>query len=150
MDERDQQLVASINSMSCEEWDNTYGTAYNSCIEAGALTVMAGQILQPSYTRKYNPEIQDSDMRAVKYGVTRDYVRGLEVVLPDGKVVEFGGKVVKNSTGYAMNWYYYKSNLKDSSFTEESNQLTDTLSVSGKGNWYRTSYYQIQSHPHCN
>ncbi len=41
-------------------------------------------------------------MRAVKYGVTRDYVRGLEVVLSDGKVVEFGGKVVKNSTGYAM------------------------------------------------
>ncbi|MDF2589415.1 MAG: 2-hydroxy-acid oxidase [Anaerocolumna sp.] len=41
-------------------------------------------------------------MRAVKYGVTRDYVRGLEVVLPDGTIVEFGGKVVKNSTGYAM------------------------------------------------
>lgn len=41
-------------------------------------------------------------MRAVKYGVTRDYVRGLEVVLPDGSIVEFGGKVVKNSTGYAM------------------------------------------------
>ena len=41
-------------------------------------------------------------MRAVKYGVTRDYVRGLEVVLPNGEVVEFGGKVVKNSTGYAM------------------------------------------------
>lgn len=41
-------------------------------------------------------------MRAVKYGVTRDYVRGLEVVLPDGTAVEFGGKVVKNSTGYAM------------------------------------------------
>ena len=33
-------------------------------------------------------------MRAVKYGVTRDYVRGLEVVLPNGKIVEFGGKVV--------------------------------------------------------
>ncbi|MDF2677574.1 MAG: 2-hydroxy-acid oxidase [Bacillota bacterium] len=41
-------------------------------------------------------------MRAVKYGVTRDYVRGLEVVLPNGDIVEFGGKVVKNSTGYAM------------------------------------------------
>jgi glycolate oxidase len=41
-------------------------------------------------------------MRAVKYGVTRDYVRGLEVVLPNGTIVEFGGKVVKNSTGYAM------------------------------------------------
>lgn len=41
-------------------------------------------------------------MRAVKYGVTRDYVRGLEVVLPNGNIVEFGGKVVKNSSGYAM------------------------------------------------
>ncbi|AYE34020.1 FAD-binding oxidoreductase [Clostridium septicum] len=41
-------------------------------------------------------------MRAVKYGVTRDYVRGLEVVLPNGDVVNFGGKVVKNSSGYSL------------------------------------------------
>ena len=41
-------------------------------------------------------------VRAVKYGVTRDYVRGLEVVLPNGKIVEFGGKVVKNSSGYSL------------------------------------------------
>ncbi len=41
-------------------------------------------------------------MRAVKYGVTRDYVRGLEVVLPNGEIVEFGGKVVKNSSGYSL------------------------------------------------
>jgi glycolate oxidase len=41
-------------------------------------------------------------MRAVKYGITRDYVRGLEVVLPDGKVMEVGGKIVKNSSGYDL------------------------------------------------
>ncbi len=41
-------------------------------------------------------------MRAVKYGVTRDYVRGLEVVLPNGEVMELGGKVVKNSSGYSL------------------------------------------------
>jgi glycolate oxidase len=41
-------------------------------------------------------------MRAVKYGVTRDYVRGLEIVLPSGEVMELGGKVVKNSSGYAL------------------------------------------------
>lgn len=41
-------------------------------------------------------------MRAVKYGVTRDYVRGLEVVLPNGDVLELGGKVVKNSSGYSL------------------------------------------------
>ncbi len=41
-------------------------------------------------------------MRAVKYGVTRDYVRGLELVLPTGEVIEVGGKVVKNSSGYSL------------------------------------------------
>ena len=41
-------------------------------------------------------------MRAVKYGVTRDYIRGLEIVLANGTVMELGGKVVKNSSGYAL------------------------------------------------
>ena len=41
-------------------------------------------------------------MRAVKYGVTRDFVRGLEVCLPNGDIVNFGGKVVKNSSGYDL------------------------------------------------
>lgn len=41
-------------------------------------------------------------MRAVKYGVTRDYVRGLEMVMPNGQVLEIGGKVVKNSSGYSI------------------------------------------------
>lgn len=41
-------------------------------------------------------------MRAVKYGVTRDYVRGLEIVLPNGSILNVGGKVVKNSSGYSI------------------------------------------------
>lgn len=41
-------------------------------------------------------------MRAVKYGVTRDFVRGLEVVMMNGEVLEVGGKVVKNSSGYSL------------------------------------------------
>jgi glycolate oxidase len=41
-------------------------------------------------------------MRAVKYGVTRDFVRGLELVLPSGEIMEVGGKVVKNSSGYSL------------------------------------------------
>lgn len=39
-------------------------------------------------------------MRAVKYGVTRDFVRGLKCVLATGEILELGGKVVKNSSGY--------------------------------------------------
>ena len=41
-------------------------------------------------------------MRAMKYGVTRDFVNGLEVVLPTGEVIELGGKNVKDSTGYSL------------------------------------------------
>lgn len=41
-------------------------------------------------------------MRAVKYGVTRDYVRGLEVVLADGTVLQAGGKNVKDASGLSL------------------------------------------------
>ena len=37
--------------------------------------------------------------RCVKYGVTRHYVLGLEVVLPDGQILETGGRCHKNKTG---------------------------------------------------
>ena len=37
--------------------------------------------------------------RAVKYGVVRNYVKGLEVVLPTGEIVSMGGKLLKNNTG---------------------------------------------------
>jgi len=38
----------------------------------------------------------------VKYGVTKDYVLGLEVVVPSGDVVRLGGKQIKNVTGYNL------------------------------------------------
>lgn len=41
-------------------------------------------------------------MKAVRYGTTRDFVRGLEAVLPGGEVIHSGGKVVKCSTGYDL------------------------------------------------
>ncbi|MBE6537575.1 MAG: FAD-binding oxidoreductase [Ruminococcaceae bacterium] len=41
-------------------------------------------------------------MRAVKYGVTRDYVRALTVVMPNGEILELGAKVAKNSSGYSL------------------------------------------------
>ncbi len=41
-------------------------------------------------------------MRAVKYGVTRDYVRGLEVVKADGSILTLGGKQVKDASGLSL------------------------------------------------
>lgn len=40
--------------------------------------------------------------RAVKYGVTKDYVLGLEVVLPTGEIINTGAKVLKNVSGYNL------------------------------------------------
>jgi lactate dehydrogenase (NAD+,ferredoxin) subunit LctD len=40
--------------------------------------------------------------RAVKYGITKDYVCGLQAVLPSGEVITCGGKLVKNATGYSL------------------------------------------------
>ncbi|MCY6355037.1 FAD-binding oxidoreductase [Clostridium sp. ZS2-4] len=41
-------------------------------------------------------------MRAVKYGATRDYVRGMTVVLPTGEITHFGATVSKTSSGYSL------------------------------------------------
>ena len=40
--------------------------------------------------------------RCLKYGVTGDYVRGLTVVLADGRILNTGGKAIKNVTGYNL------------------------------------------------
>jgi len=40
--------------------------------------------------------------RCVKYGVTRDYLLGLEAVLPSGEMIKAGGRPIKNVTGYDL------------------------------------------------
>ncbi|HEX9078112.1 MAG TPA: FAD-linked oxidase C-terminal domain-containing protein, partial [Desulfuromonadaceae bacterium] len=42
-------------------------------------------------------------LRGLKYGVTADYVMGLETVLADGEILKSGGKVVKDVAGYSLN-----------------------------------------------
>lgn len=41
-------------------------------------------------------------MRAVRYGVTRDYVKAMTAVLPGGEIIHTGGKLSKNSSGYCI------------------------------------------------
>ncbi len=43
-----------------------------------------------------------SGMRALKYGVTRDYVRRLKVVLSDGRIIEVGSNAKKTTSGYDL------------------------------------------------
>jgi glycolate oxidase len=65
-------------------------------------------LVYPVYPGEYSASLGGNvgtnagGMRAVKYGVTRHHVLGLEAVLPSGAVIHCGGKVVKVSTGYDL------------------------------------------------
>ncbi|HDR1799252.1 glycoside hydrolase family 3 protein [Pasteurella multocida] len=57
VDERDQHLSFSINSFSCEKWDDTFGKVYQGLINAGLPSIMAGHIHLPAYEQYFNPEL---------------------------------------------------------------------------------------------
>ena len=63
LDFRDQHVANSINSMSCEEWDASFGKVYQNLIDNGLEAIMAGHIMQPAYTRYFNPDIKDEDIQ---------------------------------------------------------------------------------------
>ena len=55
VDERDQHLLTSVNSLSCEDWMQSYGRIYKTLIDKGAKTVMVGHIAQPAWAKRLNP-----------------------------------------------------------------------------------------------
>ena len=64
VDEVDQHLLTSVNSLSCEEWDATYGRVYRALIEDGAQTIMVGHIDQPAWRKRLNPHAESSTVPA--------------------------------------------------------------------------------------
>lgn len=93
-DERDQHLVTSINDLSCEAWDSSYGEVYKACIEAGALSCMVGHIMQPAYTRYFQPGIQDNEIMPAS--LSKELMQGLL----RGKL-GFNGLIVTDATTMA-------------------------------------------------
>ncbi|MFN8052050.1 MAG: FAD-linked oxidase C-terminal domain-containing protein [Acidimicrobiales bacterium] len=76
-------------------------------VELDALLAPLG-LVYPVFPGEYsaslggNVNTNAGGMRAVKYGVTRHHVLGVEAVLPTGEVIRSGGKIVKVSTGYDL------------------------------------------------
>ncbi|MGT2742542.1 glycoside hydrolase family 3 protein [Streptococcus plurextorum] len=63
VDDRDQHLVSSINSLSADEWSKTYGAIYKTLIDQGIPSVMIGHIYLPEWERKLAPGISDAQLR---------------------------------------------------------------------------------------
>jgi beta-N-acetylhexosaminidase len=62
VDGRDQHLLISVNTLSVEEWDRSFGRVYKGMIDAGAQTVMAAHIMLPAYSKALNPGIKDEEI----------------------------------------------------------------------------------------
>ncbi|MBQ7060067.1 MAG: glycoside hydrolase family 3 protein [Firmicutes bacterium] len=77
-DLRDQHFVASVNDLSVEEWDATYGMIYGRLIDEGCPTVMTAHIMQPAYSRYYNPDIKDEEIMvgSLNYDLHNKLLRG--------------------------------------------------------------------------
>lgn len=68
-----------------------YGLYYPPDPGSMAVTTMGGNVAENA-----------GGPRAVKYGVTKDYLLGLEVVLASGQILRTGGRTIKNVTGYNL------------------------------------------------
>ncbi|GHN53098.1 glycoside hydrolase family 3 protein [Lactobacillus delbrueckii] len=62
VDERDQHLLASINSLPADQWSASYGAIYQKLIDQGIPAVMIAHIMLPAWEKRLNPEIKDEDL----------------------------------------------------------------------------------------
>ncbi len=102
--------LEKMNKIKEIDFDN-----FMAIVEPGVITGNLGRELE-KYDFFYPPDPASLDScsiggnvaenaggpRALKYGTTKNYVTGLEAVLPNGNIIKCGGKVVKNATGYPI------------------------------------------------
>lgn len=104
--------------LDCSQWDQkleVYPEDMIAVVSPGVLTSAIDQEAN-KYGLMYAPDPSSSHVstiggnlaensggpRGLKYGVTKDYVIGLEFVTPEGEVIKTGGRTVKNVTGYDL------------------------------------------------
>ncbi|MGN0999390.1 MAG: glycoside hydrolase family 3 protein [Faecousia sp.] len=131
-DERDQHLVTTVNDLSCEDWDATFGKVYQGMIDAGVPSVMVGHIMQPAYSRALRPGIRDEEIMPAT--VAPELLQGLLrgklgfnglIVTDATHMVGITGKVRRHDFLPAMLMagcdmiLYYRSHEEDIGFLEE-------------------------------
>lgn len=105
VDNRDQHLHTTYNTLEPEEWDETYGRNYKRLIEKGATTVMVGHIGLPKYVRKINPDASKKEILcpgSLSKEIVTELLR---------KRLGFNGVIITDST--SMNGFYAHMSRKD-------------------------------------
>ena len=91
IDYRDQHLVASVNPLSAEEWEKSFGKIYRELIDAGAETLMAAHIKLPAYSKRLNPLLEDGDI--MPGSLSRELLQDLVRIQ-----MKFNGVIVSDAT----------------------------------------------------
>lgn len=131
-DERDQHLVTTVNTLSCDEWDATFGKIYKGMIDAGVDSVMIGHIQQPAYSRALRPGIKDEEIMPATVapellqGLLREKLGFNGLIITDAThMVGITGKVRRHDSIPAMLMagcdmiLYYRNHDEDIGFLRE-------------------------------
>ena len=93
VDYRDHHLHPTYNTLSAEEWYRSYGSVYQSMIDAGLLSIMVGHIVQPNIQREINPALSDEELlpgsqsRELLQGVLREQFGFNGVITTDASIM---------------------------------------------------------------
>ena len=131
-DERDQHLVTTVNDLSCEEWDSSFGKVYKGMIDAGVPSVMVGHIMQPAYSRALRPGIKDEEIMPATVapellqGLLREKLGFQGLIITDAThMVGITGKMRRHDAIPAMIMagcdmiLYYRNHDEDVSYLRE-------------------------------
>lgn len=94
VEELDQHLVMGVNTMECDQWDETFGHVYKELIDSGIQSIMAGHIALPAYSRKLCPGIEDQEIKPAT--LAKELLQGL---LREG--LGFNGLIVTDASHMA-------------------------------------------------
>lgn len=94
VDDRDQHLVTSVNSLSMAKWRDSYGRLYSKVIDAGVMTIMSAHIALPAYIREHHPgaELEAYRPATISKALNLDLLRG---------ELGFNGLIVSDATPMA-------------------------------------------------
>ena len=92
VDDRNQHYVTTCNSLSYEEWKNSFGSVYEAAINAGVKSIMTAHIYFPGYYYKIyqNPDINQIMPGSLSYELNTKLLR---------EELKFNGLIVTDATG---------------------------------------------------